>query len=103
MTNFYFILLAIFEPWIEYCLHDFWRFLLNKFLQKMRLVFTVNCIRCSSGFGVRRVWLQRDVRKGTLNASSSVKWRQFATMSDSSNDSGVFCSVSSVDSEESEV
>ena len=48
MKNFYFILLAILEPWVEYCSQFFGDFLRNKFLQKTRLVFTVNCIRCSS-------------------------------------------------------
>ena len=52
MKNFYFILLAILEPWVEYCSKKiFVDFFLNKFLQKTRLVFTVNCI-CS-----RSIWL----------------------------------------------
>ena len=74
MKKFHFILLAILEPWVEYCSHFFEDFLLNKFLQKTRLVFTVNCIRSSSiRLWLRKAWLQRDVRKGTLNAASSVK------------------------------
>ena len=48
MKNFYFLLVAILELWVEYCSHKFFgEFLLFSFLQKTRLVSTVNCMRCS--------------------------------------------------------
>ena len=67
-------------------------FLLNKFLQKTRLVFTANCMHCSSIWckeGVVTTWCQK---------------RNVERMSDSSNDAGdlsLSCWVSSVESEES--
>ena len=41
MKIFILFYLAILEPWVEYCSHNF--FLRNEFLQKTRLVFTANC------------------------------------------------------------
>ena len=79
--------------------------MLNKFLQRMSSPLIASIVAPSS-FDVRRAWLQCDVRKGTLNAASSVNREQSATMSDSSNYSGnlsLFCSVSSIDTKESEV
>ena len=54
-----------------------------------------------------RAWLQRDVRKGTLNARPrALNREQSATISASSNDAddlSLSCSVSTFKSEESEV
>ena len=36
MKTFYFILLAILEPWVECCLHLFLDFLRNEFLERQQ-------------------------------------------------------------------
>ena len=101
MKNFYFILLAILEPWVEYCSDNFLEIFCSTSFCRKRGQFSllIASIVAPSGFGVRRAQLQHDVRKGTLNAASSIKQRA----SNNSGNLSLFCSVSSVDSEESEV
>ena len=68
MKNYYFILLAILEPWVEYCSHIFLDIFCSTSFCKQRGQFPllIACVLAPSSCGVRRAWLQRDVRKGML-------------------------------------
>ena len=73
----YFRLYSILEPWVEYCSHNFLEIFCSTSFCRKRGYFSplIAFVAALSGFGVRRAWLQRDVRKGTLNTASSIKQR----------------------------
>ena len=59
MKNFYFILLAILEPWVEYCSHNFLEIFCATSSCRKRGWFSqlIASAVAPSGFGERRVWL----------------------------------------------
>ena len=58
-------LMAILEPWVEYCSQDFLEFFCSTTFCRNQGQFPMlnTCILASSGCGGMRAWLQYDVRK----------------------------------------
>ena len=58
MKNFYFILLAILEPWVEYCSRDFFEIFCGTSSCRKHGWFSqlIASVVAPSGFGERRAW-----------------------------------------------
>ena len=58
MKNFYFILLAILEPWVEYCSHNFLEIFCATSSCRKRGWFSqlIASVVASSGCGEKRAW-----------------------------------------------
>ena len=69
MKFLFFILLAILESWVEYYSQNVVDIFCSTSFCKQRGQFPllIACVLAPSSCGVRRVWLQCDIRKGTLN------------------------------------
>ena len=73
MQKKYFISLDIIKPWVEYCSQNFSQIFCSASFCRNRgqTLLLIACVLAPSGCSRKRVWLQRDVRKGTLVQSQS--------------------------------